>query len=301
MEDAKENQFKQNIIFKMEGSAFQSGYDLYNALLGLKSFQDILDKAYLTIVNKERITKTDRQIYKVKANSIYEGSFIADLSILACGAVQIAMPIVETYSPSLLWEITKNGFEYLKIILEARKDNKAISLKQENGSGNMILSIGNNNAPIYIIDPSTYKFSNRAFPDIASLASCVDGENISNITIEGKEDKKIINIGQEERKIFNLEPILDEEPFNFIGEIFRIDTHLQSGKLTIISCDDNNLNGYEFNFELLDDSGNLLRKCCALINREAEFIALRKIQYNPITLKDEIKSLKIYSANEINK
>ena len=114
---------ERDISFKLEGKSFDDGYDFNDTLASLNYFQDILDKAYLTIVNKDRMSKVDRAVFKIKATDIRHGSFITDLMLYTGAAIQVAYPVINTYYPSLLLDVTKQGFEYLKTVLKANKED----------------------------------------------------------------------------------------------------------------------------------------------------------------------------------
>lgn len=115
---------EKTISYRMEGKAFDNGFDLNDTIVSLKYFQSILDKAYLTIENKERMSKADREVFRVRATNIREGSFLTDLILCTGAAIQIGYPIINTYYPSLLLDMTKQGFLYLKTVLTANKEGK---------------------------------------------------------------------------------------------------------------------------------------------------------------------------------
>jgi hypothetical protein len=284
---------ERDISFKLEGKSFDDGYDFNDTLASLNYFQDILDKAYLTIVNKDRMSKVDRAVFKIKATDIRHGSFITDLMLYTGAAIQVAYPVINTYYPSLLLDVTKQGFEYLKTVLKANKEDKKISINYDGEGDVMVLSIeGDNNAPINI-NTKAFMFAGKAYGSIKDLSSLIDGENIKSVDISDKTGKRnIINLGVEEKKILNVESKIDETPINITGKIFRIDIWAKSGKLLVIESDDNSLIDSEISFEIMDDDD--IKRCCSVIDKEVKFSVLRKTQYDPSTLKDQVKSLKIF-------
>ena len=244
-------------------------------------------------VNKDRMSKADRAVFKIKATNIRQGSFITDLMIYTGAAVQIFYPIINTYYPSLLLDVTKQGFEYLKTVLKADKDGKKVSIHYDGEGDVMVLNIeGDINAPINV-GTRAFVFAGKAFNSIKDLSSQIDGENIKEIDIFDKTEKrKIINLGIKEKEILNIESKIDETPINITGKIFRIDIWAKSGKLLVIESDDKDLINSEISFEIMDDSD--IKKCCDAIDKESKFSVLRKTQYDPIVLKEQVKSLKIF-------
>lgn len=202
---------KKIISYTMEGTSFDNGFDLNDTIMSLKYFQTILDKAYLTIENKDRLSRADRKIFKVKATDIREGSFIADLVLYSGAAIQIAYPIINTYYPSLLLDITKQGFTYLKTVLKANKEGKSISVSNTGEGDVIILNIeGSNSGPLYI-GTKAYIFADRAYDDFRNLTSMIDDETIKKINIFDKfESKPLMELGIKEKELFKIESRLDE-------------------------------------------------------------------------------------------
>lgn len=287
---------ERSISFKLEGKSFDNGYDFYDTLISLNHFQDILDKAYLTIVNKDRMSKADRTVFKIRATSFRQGSFITDLLLFTGAAIQITYPILNTYYPSLLLDVTKQGFEYLKTVLKANKEGKNTSIEYDGEGDVMVLRIeGDVNAPINI-GRNAFMFAGKSYNSIKDLSSLIDGENIRNIDIYDKTEKRnIINMGIKEKEIFNVEPRLDETPINIVGKIFRIDIKAKNGKMLIIDSDDKSLINCEINFEIMDEED--IKKCCSVIDKDTKFSVLKKWQYDPIALCEQVKSLKIFRIN----
>lgn len=287
-----------NLTFFMKGEAFNYGFDLYQTVDTLQNLQNIFDKAYLTISNKSKMTEKDRAIYKVKATEIRQGSFIADLTIYVCDAVQLVMPILAHYSPTFLWDVTKEGFKYLKTVLQANKSGKTVSISNE-GNDTLIINISGNNNCSIAIDRNSHYFASKSFEYFQNIARKVDGKEVEAIEVidyQNQDDSIILT--KNEKEIFTLETRQEEVPIKLRGVIFRVDTHKFSGKMVITQCDDFSLKAKEINYELqfFDDIG----KCCAAIDTEAEFVAYKRISFDPIKLVDEVKSLKIISINLLN-
>lgn len=156
----------------------------------------------------------------------------------------------------------------------------------------MILNIeGDNSGPIHI-GANVHAFAGKAYEDIKSLSSMVDNENIKKIgAFDINRDQEIIELGLKEKEIFKAESRLEEQPIKITGRIFRIDIRAKSGKMLVTDSSDPNLFNGEFSFEIMLDED--IERCCSAINRNVEFIVLKRIQYDPIKLKDQVKSLRI--------
>lgn len=281
-----------NLTLEMKGKYFDEGFDLYETLSTLNDLQSIFDKAYITITDKPRITKKDREIYRVKAVDIRKGSLVADITVGFCNAAQIAIPVLAHYSPSYLWSVTKEAFTYLKTVLSANKDGKGISLKND-GEGNVNIIIAGNNNKI-LFPERAYALANKVYDEFTNIAKQIDGENIKSVSLLEKQvsdEKNPIKIGDAERELFTQETKIEEKPTEVKGKIFRIDTHAVSGKMIVTESTDKEIEGSELSFDLLDE--NDIGKCCRGIEKEMMFLVLKKIAFDPISIRNTVKSLKI--------
>ena len=65
--------------------------------------------------------------------------------------------------------------------------------------------------------------------------------------------------------------------------------------MLIIDSDDKSLINCEINFEIMDEED--IKKCCSVIDKDTKFSVLKKWQYDPIALCEQVKSLKIFRIN----
>lgn len=285
------------ITFKVKGNLFYDGFDLNITLNILKDFQYIMDKAYLTLVNKKKISEKDRELYKIKAINSKDKSLILDLQIYIGSTMQAAMPILSSYSPKQMWDLVKNGYDFISNITKARKQGKSVNIKQNKNIDKINVEIQGDEKDI-IIDKNTYIFSNKAYDDYNKLSNYIDDENVEEISIYEKdfsENANIINFDVNKKEIFKYKSRIYENILNFKGRIFRIDVDNKKGKIDILESKEKSIPLNQYNFKVLDDKD--IKECCNYINKPTEFTALKKIIENPFLGEEKIECLVITKIN----
>lgn len=282
-----------SIRLKIEGNAFNNGYDLHLTLDILKNFEEMLDKAYGVITNKKKITERDREIYKIKTIDIKHGSFIGDFEIYIATAIQLALPFVCQYKPNELWEMVKNGFELAKLLFTAESENKEVKIEQGEDGDTMFVHIqGNDNCTINVTR-NTYIYASKALENYQRLAEKIDGLDTEQITLAEIAAHKIepkIVIDKKTKEIFKNKSKVEEKAINIVGRIFKIDVDEKQGKIEIIDAENKEYIGQEFNFKTNNDF-IAIDDLCGCINKPTKFNALKKVCRDPFTQEEKIECL----------
>ena len=282
-----------DLKFKISGSAFneKNGYDLYLLAKGLDNFNSLLEKSYLTISNKHRMSIQDRKIMKVKAFDIRHGSFVADLTISLLHTVPAFLPIVTSQSPSSIWNLTKDGITYLKAVLSENAKGGSFVTDIENESGEV--NVYNNNGDVIIknVHPDTFSYVEKAERNIEAITRLINpsvGFDGIHVT-EHANNKKEISLKVEDKMLFEQKTKLDKEPITFYGEMFHVDGDDFKGKVRVHEGTDGVDSG-EYNFDFLIEDRELLRESFLQVR---QITALKETEFNPVTLKKKIIRLRI--------
>lgn len=119
-----------------------------------KEFHQVVDKSYLSISGKTKLSKGDRELYKIFATNIKSGSVIAELLITVPPLMQSAFHFHSTglLNPAGLWELTKNSFKFLKTVASGKSNGQKITIAQHNSpygfnmvnqeGGNVTINVG---------------------------------------------------------------------------------------------------------------------------------------------------------------
>ena len=222
------------IRVEIKGKEHQS-IPLLSVAETFKELNYTIDKSYLVLSGKDKLSKSDRQLYKIVARDIRSGSVMADLVILISPLAQTALAfqsVASGLSVKDIWELTKNSFKFLKVIAELRNKGEKTTVIQHdnplalsivNQGGNVIINAGDN----------VSRNAMRTEQHIKNLAKNVDETNISSISALDYSNDGIL-LTPKENKLFNPSTFIDKNPIDIIGKIFRLDVESKTGRLRIL-------------------------------------------------------------------
>ncbi|RYD07194.1 hypothetical protein N752_01010 [Desulforamulus aquiferis] len=285
------------ITFKMTGRQFDDGFNLYYILRTLENFHTIIDKSYLTINNKKKMSEKDRDILRVRAFSFEKGSFITNISIDILAATQIVLPYFFSLTPNEIWQLILQGYDYLTFVLKALSKNENIRI-EPSGQDNQVNVINGDNNQVIKINKQTLVFVQKAVGDYENLVNNVNPKRgINQIQVFQQPDSKGINITDYEKKLFQGRTIVEKEPVTFIGKVYRIDGIDFRGRLIILKSTDSFLEiGKDYEYEMI--SKEELDYLTLTFMQTKTITAIKEITIDPVTLKKRIKKLNIISIED---
>ncbi len=237
----------QNITFKITGEEMDNGYNLYYVCQALSDFHAIIDKSYLVLGNKRKMSEKERRILNIRLTTVNKGSFNADLIIQILATTQMALPFVISLNPLNVWELFKQAYDYLIFVLEGFFSGESVSI--EGGEKNMIAIIkGGSNNSINIF-PQARDLAVSAYQDYQSLLSGIGEEKgIDQIYILNKTNNTHVGMNQADKELFETPSKINEELIEIQAEIFRVDGHSLTGRLKVLGTLDNDIIiGAEYN------------------------------------------------------
>lgn len=279
----------------MDGPEMEGGYNLYYINNCLSNFHRIIDKAYLVLSDKSRMTERDRDLLKIKVAGFDRGSFKADLSILL-PLTQLAIPYVTMLSPKRIWAITKQTWELINVVLELKKRKEPIAFTE--GENNMINVVQGNNNTIIQIFPESKQLAKDSWKDYQELTRSIAAGKVDEISITDKTTKESngITIGGYEKQLFQTTKRIETNPVRITAEIYRIDGYALSGKMNVIHSEDDTVPPGQYGFDLLNEHDILT--CGELLMKPSNVTALREITYSPSDWSDVVTRLKIVSLHK---
>lgn len=199
-----------------------------------KEFHQIVDKSYLSLSGRNKLSKTDRELYKIVTTNIKSGSVIAELFIVVPPLVQSAFYFHSTgLNVKNLWELTKNSFNFLKILASGKNDGQKITISQHAdpygfnfaniGGGNLTVNVGT------LVQQNT----SRSEEHIKKLSKIIDDKNVASFSALDQTGDGII-LTPKENKLFNPETVMDKNPIELIGKIFRLDVENRTGRMRVL-------------------------------------------------------------------
>ena len=219
------------ITVKIKGKENQPIPLLYVAD-AFKELNHAIDKSYLSISKKKKLSKSDREHYKILAEDIKSGSVIADLLIIVPPVVQtaFAFQVASTgLSVKNIWELTINSFNFLKVIAELRHNGQSPKIIQHQNPYSLnIVNFGT-----IEIGDIVYNNALRSEQNIKNLARIVDEKNVSSFSALDQSNNGIV-LTPKENKLFNPATFIDKNPIDIIAKLFRLDVETKSGRLRVL-------------------------------------------------------------------
>jgi hypothetical protein len=223
------------VSFRLDGPEFEGGIPILKLTEALKQFHSTVDKGYLAILGKERITRFDRTFYRLTATKIAAGSFYSEIEIIV-PAAQFALSFVPAgIALSHVWEVVKSAFAFLKTVASARKEGKEPRVQvTTSGDSTKLLVIGSqNNIEVNHIVLNT---AGQAEPHIKSLAKLVDGDHISSLSVLDNK-KEGIHLLPADNNLFNPTTVIEDKALEVSAKIFRLDVESRTGRLRTLEAE----------------------------------------------------------------
>lgn len=215
------------IEFKMTGPAFEDGMPLHLVTKGLDELQALLDKPFLHIEKKERLIKSDRHAFYVRAQSIRQACFLAELEIIYQSA-QIALPVIAAVGPQTIWDYAKETWKFLELIYrKAKEGHKPMIQTNDNGTTTVIYGDAN-----YTFNAPVLNIGKMSLPHYKALAALLKGSGVETVSL-GVKDAPEIALDQEHKDLFRVPTRVDPEAFSLECEFFDFNKRKNGGKLSV--------------------------------------------------------------------
>ena len=276
---------------KLSGTEFDEGFNLYHLSKTLSNISSLIDKSYLTIEDKQKMTDKDRDILQVKTYNVRTGSFEADF-VIQLGTVSASLlPMVSSLTPDEVWKLLRDSYSYLNTVLQGNSKGENYTL--EVADSNNVFNVINNTGSIVLqVHPDVLRNVERAEGNFEQMARLINPEKgVESISVFEKVSKKQhFFMGREEKMNFESRKRLESESITFLGKILTIDGVGFNGKLQVTS-DIEGLKSGEYRYEFLTkDDTEMLRSAFMEVK---EIVALRETILNTSTLTQRVNKLRI--------
>lgn len=281
--------------FNLSGAELsEEKYNLHLLLQGLSLSQNLLEQSYLVVKSKAKMTKNERENFKVYINDIREGSFESDVIIMM---QQISGPLLTGISglnPKDIWKLASNSIKYLLAIFTADKKGETINVNIDN-SPNASLNINSDgNVTNITTTREIIECAEKVEPTINKSLNMIDEEKgVSSFNLYDQENNaKSIYLGVREKEIFDNKPFLEDEIVEFDGQITQANFDYMTGKIKIIDPKDSVLKNDVYNFSFIEGNGieDEFRESCS---RYLTVKAIKKVFFNTSKLEKDVDSIKI--------
>lgn len=212
--------------FEMHGRAFEEGDRIDKLAAGLTGLQHVFDGSYRALTGKRRITELERERYQVRVTSYERGSFIASLGAMYSG-LQAVLPL--SSDPKQIWELTKGGFEFLKLVYDLAHAGKQPTI-QQNGDGNAAVIVGN----IYnTFNGPVYQVGTQIVSGVRELDDLLGSPDVERIALSGPRNEPIFELKASEKGRFLPPTSISDEPVLLVCDIFDFNKYENIGRARV--------------------------------------------------------------------
>ena len=260
---------KKELILKLRGKAFDDGIYIHTFIETLKEFQYILDRSYLTLSHRTKMTVDERKRYHLKAQEFKQGCLVSKIDIVA------AASLVSSIGPDVIWEHTKLVFELLKNKFPVNRD-EAISNSQTinapNNQGNIYVFNGTQNIEV---PAEVLRTAKQVLPSINRLMLPMKRNELESVHFyDRNQEASGIFLDFHIANRFEVKSEILEEVIIIECDIFKYNKRTGQGKLTVsqqqlILAGEYNFIASKQNLSIMNNE-KIIIKC----KREIEFTPL---------------------------
>jgi len=221
---------KQPLFYEIIGPAvLKERIPLYEVIGTLREYMNIIDRSYLTLTGKDRLSKKEREKYKIIAYEFNPGSLHIDLAIELYEIVQLVFPFMMPAGATGLWDLTKSSYNFVKTVAKLRAGGEDPVIQEDNSIQSYI--IGDNNK--IMVNPSISINSDKIEESVQKIGSFISPGAVEQVALKDMEEDGI-SITEEEKRLFNPETTISEDTETIVVKIYRLDIESKKGKLYIL-------------------------------------------------------------------
>ncbi len=276
--------------FKIDGPALRNGVPIHIAVAALDNFQGVVDKSYLVSTDSKRISANDREVFTLLASNFQKGSLLTNFEIVLTG-VQLSLPLVSSLGPQNLWELTKDSFNFLKLVCGAvQKGDKPTY--EFNNDGDATVNIGGTHHHYY---SQTIQTGQLALTNYQNLAGMIDKNKLNHISANPtNQETPDIYIGPDDKRMFDIPRRVEKETVELRCEIYDFNKYKNIGKLSVASSSQPVPEG-EYPFEIFGLQDNV-DYIYSMLKPQIELHCLIEMESNPFG-EDKVYKLHVTGVN----
>lgn len=213
----------------MSGKAFERGIPVHLLTQGFSSAQTILDRSYLGLAGRTKLTAEDRQRFYLLTKGVKHSSLDSLMDMVLSG-VQTSIPSLGALGPAGIWEHAKQAYDLLKFAYEAVKRGNQPTY-QNNGDGNLIV---NNGSQTHIYNGPVFNIARSSQRTYLNMASQIKTGAIDSFSLAAGAEHQAIQLAANEAAFFDIPSTIDPEALEVQCEIFDFNKFEDVGKLRVL-------------------------------------------------------------------
>lgn len=263
-----------DLEFKMEGPVFDNGLPLPLTIKSLENLQGILDRSYLVLAHKQRMSAQERSFFYLQSQGIQHGSLLTTLGLVFTAA-QPVLPIISNLGPTGVWEHAKEAFEFIKIVFKAKKDGQSVTITN-NGDGSLV-NVNTGTQTVAFNQP-IFNIAVNSLPHYEFFARHLGQEKVRNITL-GPAGRRDIALTTDDKGLFDLPTRIDPQQHVLDCEIFEFDKYEGKGRLSVF--DEQAVKGGAYRFMVMGRQ-DLSEYIEAMLRKHVKVTCMEEIEDHPI-------------------
>jgi hypothetical protein len=273
----------------VEGPVFTPGLPIPLTVRTLDNVQALLDRSYLVLAHKQRMSSRDRSLFFLRSQDIKHGSLLTTLGMVFAAA-QPVLPVVSDLGPSGVWQYAKEAFAFLKLVFDAKKSGAPISISH---SGDGSLTNVNTGSQTFTFNAPVYYIALGSLPQYEWIAHQLAPNRITDFRL-GEGRRRDIALNVHERDLFDLPVKVEEASKTIRCEIFEFDKYEGAGELKV--GDGQSIPAGEYKFHVVGNQ-NLAEYIEAMLHEQVTVTCLEETVDHPI-LGRKVASLHVLNVKK---
>ena len=240
------------VLFKVEGPIMRDPYPLHDIISISNDFHSIIDQAYLVLAGKNRMSRSERINYQILASHPRPGSYVQELIIVCAAALPLFGDTLPQITAPYVWQSAKKAFEFLKTVVNLRRDGKEFKISAPNNEGNVAVIYPG--SPPVTLHQTIIKIAEKSEDHYKSITNQIEENRIESISAVDKAKEGIL-LTTNEKKLFNPEVKIENKPVDLIVNIFDFNKEKLSGKLRVEESQ--TIPAHDYNFNLIGNQDHI--------------------------------------------
>jgi hypothetical protein len=261
--------------FNVEGPVFEAGIPVPLLVEALGNVQGLLDKSYLGLIGKRRLTKDERQRFHLRTSGVSHASLHTDLGVIYTGA-QLALPLIGVLGPNGVWEYAKQAYELAKLVFKSVKKGQTVTYTWNADKSVVHVNTG---TQTQVFNGPVYNIASLSLPHYQGLATLGEPGEVTEVRL-GQRDRREIEFLPRERELFELPTRIENLPYKLECEVFEFDKIDRDGRLRVLPGEPIPEGDYRFEVVGKQSVASYIE---AMLQKVVRVTCLREIAENPIS------------------
>ncbi len=262
--------------FYMNGRLFENGIPVHLMIGGMGSVQSILDRTYLGLSGKRRLTQEDRAHFYIASHGVKHGSCESILGVVLTG-VQTSFPIISALGPAGVWEYAKETYKFLKIAYESL--GRGVQPTYSWNSDKSVVEV-NTGTQTNIYNGPVYHIAQLSQPTYIELAKTIHKGDVSEFRLTQVGAREGVHLSANDANAFLASTHVEDNPIEIECEIYDFNKFDDSGKLRVAA--NQGLPEKDYRFEVIGKQDDRIY-IEAMLRQRVKLVCLKEIGTDPIS------------------